>query len=347
MTLQARRVFRLSLTVALSLLFGYLLPMALPFLPPVFALMLGAKPGPAMGFKALIGLSVLVLITTSLGILLIPLLLDYSMPALMIVALGVFLSLYVSVNLGKGLVGAFLTIGIMMISAAGTVSDQLATTVIQDLLLAIAVAIVCQWLVYPLFPEDNLPAQPPTEPVSSAEQSSWIALRGTLIVFPVYLLALTNPTAYLPIIMKSVGLVQQGSMIDARSAGRELLGSTLLAGLLAVLFWVLLKLAPNLWSYFWLMLLLMVFAAARLYRVVSTRYPPSFWINTLATMLILLGPAVQDSANGKDVMTAFAVRMSLFIAVTLYAWLAIYLLESWRQRRMRPPRAEASAMEVM
>ena len=37
---------------------------------------------------------------------------------------------------------------------------------------------------------------------------------------------------------------------------------------------------------------------------------------TYALALILLGSAVQDSANGKDVYQAFAVRMSLFVGVT-------------------------------
>ena len=343
---QARWVFRLSLTVALSLLFGYMLPMTLPFLPPIFALMLSAKPGPAMPLKALVGLSLVAAVTMGVGILLIPLLLAYPMTALLVVALGLFLSFYLTVNLGKGLVGAFLTVGITLISAAGTVSDQLAMLVIQDLLLSIALAILCQWLVYPWFAADPAPAKPESEAASSDDQSTWIALRGTLIIFPAYLLVLTNPMAYLPVIMKAVGLVQQGSMLDARNAGRELLGSTFLAGLLAVLFWAALKLAPNLWSFFWLMLLLMVFVAARIYRVRPSRYPDSFWVNAVVTMLILLGPAVQDSANGNDVVTAFAVRMSLFVAVTLYAWLAIWLLETWRGRRMQRSRADLPLLEV-
>jgi hypothetical protein len=43
---------------------------------------------------------------------------------------------------------------------------------------------------------------------------------------------------------------------------------------------------------------------------------------------------VQDSANGDDVYEAFALRMVFFIAVTLYAWAAIFVLEQWRQRRL-------------
>ncbi|RLA38127.1 MAG: hypothetical protein DRR03_01275 [Gammaproteobacteria bacterium] len=346
MHIQARRVFRLSLTVALSLALGYVLPMALPFLAPVFAVILCATPGPPMRLKALIGLTLLVAISPSIGVLLIPLLLQYPVSALMIITVGLFFSAYLTVNLGKGLVGMFLTVGIALISAAGTVSDQLATTVIKDLLFGIGLAIICQWVVYPWFPEDAVAKVPPKTKATGAEQSSWIAMRSTLIVLPAYLLALTNPTMYLAIIMKSVSLSQQSSVVDARSAGRELVGSTFLAGVFSVLFWMLLSILPNLWMFFWLMLSCMVFVAARIYGVVPSRYPASFWINVVVTMLILLGPAVQDSANGKDVMSAFAVRLGLFIAVTLYAWLAVYLLERWRKRRDHYVSHGARAMEV-
>jgi uncharacterized membrane protein (DUF373 family) len=44
---------------------------------------------------------------------------------------------------------------------------------------------------------------------------------------------------------------------------------------------------------------------------------------------------VQDSFVGKDVYTAFAVRMGLFIVVTLYACLMVYLLD--QRRRVRQP----------
>lgn len=61
--------------------------------------------------------------------------------------------------------------------------------------------------------------------------------------------------------------------------------------------------------------------------------PPGFWLNSLMTMIILLGQSVQDSAAGKDVYTAFAIRMGLFILVTLYACAMVYLLDNRRQRR--------------
>ena len=39
-----------------------------------------------------------------------------------------------------------------------------------------------------------------------------------------------------------------------------------------------------------------------------TRYPASFWLNVATTMLIPLGPAVEDSDSGKDVYAALVVR---------------------------------------
>ena len=60
MHIQARRIFRLSGTVALALVAAYAMQLPLPFLAPLFALMLTAPPKPPMGFKGLFGLVVVV-----------------------------------------------------------------------------------------------------------------------------------------------------------------------------------------------------------------------------------------------------------------------------------------------
>lgn len=337
MHIQARRVFRLSGTIALTLACAYALQLPLPFIAPLFALLLSATPGPPMGWKALLRLVLVVLLTLGIGLLLVPLLSYYPVSAILMVALGLYFSFHLTVNKGQALIGAFLTIGFTLISVAGTASFALATTVIQSLVLGIILAILCQWVVYPWFPEEPVPPGPAAAKPVPGEQSNWIALRGMLIVLPVYLLALTNPAMYMAIIMKSVSLGQQSSLVTARSAGRELLGSTFLGGFFAILFWALLGLSPNLWMFFLWMLLLGVYFAGKIYRLIATRFPASFWINVVMTLLILLGPAVEDSDNGKDVYAAFFVRMGLFLAVTLYAWLAVYTLEYLRTHRFKQP----------
>lgn len=334
MPIRARRIFRLSLTLAISLAGAYALQLPLPFLAPLFALLFTAAPAPPMGVKGLLGLILVVLITLGVGLLLIPLLIHYPASAILMVAVGLYFSSYLTINMGKGLVGALLTVGFTLISAAGLVSYSLAVGVITALVLGIGLAIVCQWMVYPWFPEDVTPVKKARPPGNTATQSNWIALRATLIVLPAYLLALTNPSMYLPIIMKSVSLGQQGSTVSARDAGKELLGSTFLGGYFAILFWFMLDMVTNLWMFFLWMLLFGVYFSSKFYQLIPSRYPASFWQNVAVTMLILLGPAVEDSANGKDVYAAFAVRMGLFVAVTLYAWLAVYVLEQLRNRHL-------------
>jgi hypothetical protein len=347
MPIQARRVFRLALTTALSLAVAYAMALPLALIAPLMAFILAGIPGPPMGPKSLVGLIAVVIVTLGIGLVLTPAFLEYPASAFLLVALGLLFSNYLTVNRGKGLVGTFLTVGFTMIPAAGTVSFSLGLAVIQGLVVGIAIAIICHWVVYPLFPEDPQAVPPAKPPPVTSDQSMWLALRATLVVLPPFFVCLTNPTMYLPLIMKSVLLGQQSSMVDARAAGRELLGSTFAAGVLAVLFWFGLKLSPNLWMFFLWMLLFGSYLAAKFYGVLETRFPPSYWQNVAVTMLILLGPAVQDSANGKDVYAAFAVRMGLFVAVTLYAWMAVAALEYLRSRRAVRIRPAAAALETV
>ena len=159
-----------------------------------------------------------------------------------------------------------------------------------------------------------------------------MALRATLIVMPVFVLALTNPSLYVATIMKTVALSQQAEETSAGDAGRELVGSTLMGALLATVLWVGLSLLPNLWMLMLWMMLAALWTGARMFGVRRSTYSPSFWSNALITALILFGPAIEDSANGKSVLQASLVRTALFVAVALYAWGTIYALERWRNR---------------
>jgi hypothetical protein len=330
MLLQARRTFRLSLTIALSLAIAYGLAFPFPFLAPIFALMLTAKPAPPIGLKQLMGLILIVMLTLGIGLLLIPILINYSLSALLIITSGLYFSTYISENFDKAMIGTLLTIGFTIIPAAGLASFPLAVTVIQSMAMGIGLAVICQWLIYPLFPEDQTNSLAEKPKTVSSENANWTALRVTLIVLPPLLAALSNPALYLKLIMKSLALGKQGSAIDARTAGRQLLGSTFLGGAIAILSWFMLDLMTNLWMFFWWMLLVGLFVAGKIYQVIPSKIPASFWIDVLVTMLILLGAAVQDSANGQDVYQAFAMRMSFFILLALYAWLAIAVLERVR-----------------
>ena len=344
MHIGARRVFRLSSSIALSLAAAYALNMSMAYMAPLFAFILGAAPKAPLTPKALAGVLVAITVLLGVGLLLIPTLLYYPAAGLVMVLMGMFLANYISLNLGKGPVGTVLLVGVAMITMVGQLGYGIAQLLMLEMLLSIALAVVCQWLVYPLFPED--PGPPLEMPKPEPEQSTWLAARATLIVFPAYLLGLTNPTFYTPLILKSVALGSQASEADLRGARVELLSSTFLAGVMAILFWFCLKLAPNLWMFTLWTLAFSLFITAKLYGVLPTKHAPTFWQNVMITLLILVGQAVADSANGKDPYMAFAVRMSLFISVTIYASFAIEFLEWLKQRQLRRRQVARRQMEA-
>ncbi|KAI3598346.1 putative membrane protein [Cupriavidus necator H850] len=330
---RAQRSLRVACGTALCLAASFGLGLPVPMLAPVLGVFLLASVNQPMSAKAGLGLVLVVMLTTGTGLLLIPLLRYYPVSGVLMIGLCLFLAFRYGLRGGNNLVSTFLVIGLTMISAAGTFDFGLAVTVIGALVKGLLVAVVVLALGHWLFPEPAGAQAPPAAKALPDDQAAWIALRAALVVMPAFLLALNDPAAYIPIIMKAVTLGRQSCTTTARGAGRELLGSTLFGGVLAILFWCALSLFVHLWMYFLWMLLFGLLVTRKLYGLSPSGYPPGFWVNTLVTLIILLGQSVQDSAAGKDVYTAFAVRMGLFIGVTLYAWLMIELLDQPRSAR--------------
>ena len=121
------------------------------------------------------------------------------------------------------------------------------------------------------------------------------------------------------------------------------LDPTLMGALIAAFVWLGLSIHPNLWMLVLWMMGSGLWAGSGIFGTRSTSFRPSFWSNALITMLILLGPAIEDSANGKGVFEASAVRTGLFVAVALYAWATVWALEHWRELETSPDGVPGSA----
>ena len=70
----------------------------------------------------------------------------------------------------------------------------------------------------------------------------------------------------------------------------------------------------------------MIGLGRKLYVSNSTRFSQQFWIDVSVTMFILIGPAVADSAAGKDPYQAFLFRFGMFFLVAVYTWGSMVLL---------------------
>ena len=98
MPIAARRTCRIAGVVALATAVAYGIGIPLPYLAPLMAFMLTANPAPPPGLKGLVGLVVAVAATLSIGLLMIPLLLNYPVTAVLIIAVGLYLSSIISLE---------------------------------------------------------------------------------------------------------------------------------------------------------------------------------------------------------------------------------------------------------
>jgi len=328
-----KAVLRLTLGVGLAVLIAYGFALPLPFVVCLMSVLVLCKPGPPLPLaKALVIASIFAALV-AFGVLMVPLLEHYAGSGILLTATilyGIFFFGLIRANP----LTMVLVISFALIPVAG-VADQ---SIVGKLSITLSIGVLTGALVSSvsnvLLPNPSAPAaNRPAAASADRGTARWIALRATVIVMPVFVLALTNPSFYLAAIMKTVALSQQAGEVEARFAGNELVGSTLMGALVAAVVWLGLSLHPTLWMLALWMMGAALWTGSGIFRTRSTSQRPSFWSNALITMLILLGPAIEDSATGKSVFETSVVRTVLFLAVALYAWGTVWALERWRSRR--------------
>lgn len=328
-----KAVMRLTLGLGLAVLVAYGFALPMPFVVCLMSVLVLCKPGPPLPLGKGVIVAAIFAALVAGGVLMVPLLENYALSGILLTGTILYGVFFLGLASGNPLT-IVLVISFALIPVAG-VADQ---AIVGMLSMTLAIGILTGTLVSSasnaLFPDQPAPtANRPAAPSVNHEAARWIALRATVIVMPVFILALTNPSFYIAAIMKTVALGQQTGDVDARSAGSELVGSTLMGALIAAIVWLGLSLHPNLWMLTLWMMGAALWAGSGIFGTRSTSFRPSFWSNALITMLILLGPAIEDSANGKGVLEASAVRTGLFVAVALYAWGTVWILERWRNSK--------------
>jgi hypothetical protein len=328
-----KAVLRLAIGLGLAVLVSYGLGLQLPFVACVMAVLLLCKPGPPIPLFKGVVFGAVVAGLLAAGVLMVPLLENYALTGVVLTAALLYAVFFAGARKANPLT-VMLVIAFTVIPVAGVAEQELAMVLCTSIGVGLVTGALVSGISHALFPDAPRPGGAAAAPAEvSAQAAGWSALQATLVVMPVFVLALTNPAFYIPAIMKTVMLGQQAGATSARSAGREMVGSTLMGAGMAAAVWFGLTLRPNLWMLMLWLMAAALWAGARLFRVKPTSAAPSFWVNALVTMLILLGPGIEDAAVGKDVYSASATRIALFIAVALYAWATVWALERWRARR--------------
>ena len=338
MTRGDKAALRLTIGLGLAVFVAYGLGMQAPFVVCIVALLVLCKPGPPLPIvKSLVIAGVFAALVAA-GVLMVPLLENYAAAGVLLTALLLFGLFYLG-RLRANPLTTVLVLAFALIPVAGVQEQALIPVLALTLAVGVLVGATVSTASSAIFPDPPAPAgRAAAAAPPDRENARWVAWRGTLIVMPVFVLALTNPSFYLAAIMKTVALGQQAGETDARHAGRELVGSTLMGALIALAVWLGLSLWPSLWMLMLWLMAAALWAGSALFGARYTALRPSFWSNALITSLILLGPAIEDSASGKSVLAGAVMRVSLFVGVALYAWATVWALERWRARR---PRATA------
>jgi hypothetical protein len=332
-----KATLRLTIGLGLSVFVAYGLGLQAPYVVCIMALFVLCKSGPPLSMVKSAAIAAVFAALVAAGVLMVPLLENYAAAGVLLTAVLLF-GLFYQGRLRANPLTTVLVLAFALIPVVGVQEQAL----IGVLALTLAVGVVvgaatsaASNAIVPDQPATSAPAAMSTAP-PDRESARWIAWRGTLIVMPVFVLALTNPSFYLAAVMKTVALGQQAGETDARNAGRELVGSTLMGALIALAVWLGLSLWPSLWMLMLWLMAAALWAGSAVFGTRRSRFRASFWVNALVTSLILLGPAIEDSASGKSVLQGAVMRVSLFVGVALYAWATVWALERWHARRPRP-----------
>ena len=252
-----KAVLRLAIGLGLAVLVAYGLALKAPYAVCVVAVLILCKPGPPIPLFKGMALALVIAVLMTAGVLMVPVLESYALTGVLLTGALLYAVFYSGARHANPL-ATILVMAITLIPVVGVVEQALALQIGTTLAVGLCIGVLVSGISHALFPDPPVPAgNRAAAEVPTRESASWIALRAVVVVMPVFVLALTNPSFYVAAIMKSVALGQQAGSTSTRSAGQELVGSTLMGAAIAGCLWFGLSMRPNLW-----MLMLWMVAAA-------------------------------------------------------------------------------------
>ena len=327
-----RRVARLGVGVTLTFLIAMAFDWTLSYLAPSFAApLLQAKAGPTLKVAATV---LLVSFVLMLSCYLVAGFARIYPPLFQLALIPVmFWTFRYLLRGGTGLFAMLILLGLMMLPMAAKESPQLAlafaASFVWNLALALAVA-AFMYRVLPPLGSEPAPVPKPVLPEAEAARRAWImALITGSFTIVYYSFDWTNVHTPLYIAI----YIMQLSLATTLTASKGILGANIVAGIIAMLLYTLIVMAPN----FVFMAVLVLLVMLQLSRLALSDKP---WAPlagaALSSTMILLGSAMGSyTDDGGDM---FLDRMGELGAAALYAVAALYVFEAlWPSTRRQQP----------
>ena len=330
-----RRILRLAAGTSAALWFSQMVNWNVSFIMPVLVSFLLAVPIPAPRLKQGI-IFILALALPAYGVLLLlPLLDHYRMVGILLLIAACFWSFYYSAKGGSPVLGAFLTMGLALLTAVGSDSIDALLMVNKALVFNAVIAMLFVWLAHAFFPELPRPANMgprPSPPKPTRAMAIWSAWRSTVIVFPVmfFFLLYQGSASYLVVMIKVASMGQQVENDTTRAAGKSLLMSTVIGGAGAIIMWQLLSIWPSLIFYTLLVALGGLIMGRRIFSGLAMHTQAGTWSYAFLTMIVLIAPAVLDGPGSSSASVSFYSRLGMMFAATLYSVVAVRIYDAFR-----------------
>jgi hypothetical protein len=344
-----RRILRLALGTSLALFVSQALGWPLSFIAPIIAMVLLALPMPAPTLKMGILLIAAILAPILVGsLVLLPFFAHLHSVGIILVVLALFHSFYLAARGAPAAVGTFLTIGITLNVAIGSVNIDAFYLVVSGLAKGAIAGVLFVWLAHAMLPD--LPAtfsaqRPAPPPKPSPELARLRAFRSLLVVLPIAIIFLFSSasTSYVVVMIKVASMGQQAESGSSRSMGRSLLESTFWGGLGAIAGWQLLSLWPSLIFFTLLVAIAALLCGRRIFQGAGMHPDGEMWSYAFLTMLVILAPAALDSAGGSAAGAAFWSRLALIAITAAYGSLAVIVFDAFFPAVKRSPAAAEPA----
>ncbi len=310
---------------------------------PILTLIILAIPVSRPPLKFFAGFVITLVLSVYASFLLLPLLLNQRLAGLILAALALFHTFYFTARGKAAVVGMFLTIGITVTVALGSVSVDLLLAVAEGLAVGAIVGAGVAWLMHMLMPDPPMELPPAKAPAPLPGLPARRAFRSLMIVLPVtiWFLLSSASASYIGVMIKVATMGQEASGAAAGGAAKSLIASTLAGGLAAVGAWELLSIWPSLAMYTLLVATASLWFAGKIFEGAGLSKNGDTWTYGLLTMLVILAPSALDAQLGNAADISFYNRLLMFIGASIYGVGAVYVFDSFW-----PPRAADSGPAV-
>ncbi len=344
MDIATLRILRLAVGTAASMWFSQAVAWDMSFLAPVITMFLLTLPLPAPKLKGGIGFVAILTLSLLGGLLLLPPLLNQPFVGVLLLVLALYWSFYFTAKGGSAVLGTFATMGIAVSAAIGTVNLDVMLPLIGNFSFGALVGVLFVWVAHAILPDSkaltpdtDAPAKPPAPPKPDLSAARWSAFRSTMIVLPVALFFLFSAAsaAYVPVMIKVASMGQQATNDAARLAGRSLVMSTIIGGIGAIIGWQVLSIAPTLTIYTLIIASGALLMGPKIFQGRALHPQGATWSYGFLTMIVILAPAVMDSAAGGPAGMKFWDRIIMFGGTTIYALATVYIFDAFAAPRRK------------